>query len=367
MNQKQCKIGFVIDDLSYGGAQRLVALLAESLPAPYVPKVFCLSDLTDPFQHILNQQGIEVHALRRRSHFDLLRFIALVRALSRSRIDIVHGVLDASNAYAFFAGHLLRKPVVLSLLSERLRVGGIKARLLLHMYRRCDRIWTNSKSGERYLVRTAGAAANKIALVRNMFPMDALPARSGGASSPEEGGGDERIGYVGRFSQLKNVDVLIRAFKAIAENRPRARLVLVGHGDQRESFDKLIQDLQLGDRVEIRECVPDVLLEMQKFKCLVLPSANEGLPNVIVEALAVGIPVVANNAGDVSELLADGRTGVLVAHPTVELLTGAISRVLSDPDISRRAREEGPRLVRDNFSAEVIIDKFIAMYDGIRR
>jgi glycosyltransferase involved in cell wall biosynthesis len=367
MTQKPCRIAFVIDDLSYGGAQRLIALLAASLPAPYVPKVFCLSHLTDPYVRIMNQLGIDVLTFRRRSHFDPLRFIALVRALSRSRIDIVHGILDASNAYAFLAGHILRKPVVLSLLSERLRVGGMKAGILLRMYRRCDKIWTNSQSGERYLLRTAGVAAEKIALVRNMFPMDELPKQSDGERAAVEGDDDERIGYVGRFSRLKNVDVLIRAFKAIASERPRARLVLIGHGEERDSFDGLIEDLQLGDRVEIRERVPDVLLEMQKFKCLVLPSANEGLPNVIVEALAVGIPVVANDAGDVSELLADGRTGVLIAQPTVELLTAAMSRVLSDPEISRHVREEGPRLVRENFSTEVIINKFVTLYDSVRR
>jgi glycosyltransferase involved in cell wall biosynthesis len=366
MAPKSCRIAFVIDDLSYGGAQRLIALIAGSLPPPYVPEVFCLSHLTDPFMDILNQDGIKVRAFRRRSHFDLLRFIALLRALSRSRIDIVHGVLDASNIYAFLAGRILRKPVVLSLLSERLRIGGTKARILLSMYRRCDSIWTNSKSGERYLVQTARVEKEKIALARNMFPMDAVPEPSGETAGAAEEVDDERIGYVGRFSRLKNVDVLIRAFKAIADDRPRARLILIGHGEELEFLDGLIQDLQLGDRVEIRERVPDVLIEMQKFKCLVLPSANEGLPNVVIEALAVGIPVVASDAGDVSDLLADGRTGVLISQPSVEPLAAAINRVLSDREISRRAREEGPILVRDNFATEVIIDKFLTLYDSVR-
>lgn len=367
MTRKTCRIAFVIDDLSYGGAQRLITLIAESLPKPFVPQVFCISRLTDPFMKILQKQGIEVFAFRRTSHFDLFRFVALLRELSRNQVDIIHGVLDASNAYAFLAGRILHKPVILSLLSDRLSTGGVKARLLLSMFRRCEKIWTNSKSGERFLLNSAGAKQEKIALIRNLFPAEAIPAQNDDKSAVPDGRGEERIGYVGRFSKLKNVDVLIRAFKLIAGERPSAKLIIIGCGDQREFFDGLIRDLEIGGRVEIRERVPDVLEEMQRFKCLVLPSANEGLPNVIIEALAAGIPVVGTDAGDVSEVLSNGRTGVLVSHPTVELLAAAISRVLSDPEISRRARLEGPRLIREQFSTDVIIDKFLTLYKSLCR
>jgi glycosyltransferase involved in cell wall biosynthesis len=367
MTQKPCRIAFVIDDLSYGGAQRLIALLAESLPAPYIPVIFCLSHLTDPFADILNQKGIEVYSFRRSSHFDIFRFIELLRTLSRKKIDIIHGVLDSSNAYAFLAGRILRKPIVLSLLSERLRVGGMKARILLSLYRRCEKIWTNSKSGELYLLNTAGAAKEKIALIRNMFPTDEIPHQIEEKKSTVDGDGDELIGYVGRFSKLKNVDLLIRAFKEVAAKRHRAKLILIGCGDQKEVFLDLIDDLHLGERVEIRERVPDVLQEMRRLKCLVLPSANEGLPNVVIEALAVGTPVVGSDAGDMADLLSDGKTGALVPHPNVEMLTAAILKVLSDEEIPKRTRVEGPRLVRENFSTEVIIGKFLTLYDSIHK
>jgi glycosyltransferase involved in cell wall biosynthesis len=365
MAQKPRRIAFVIDDLSYGGAQRLLALLAESLPKTYVPVIFCLSHITDPFADIMEQKGIEVFSFRRRSHLDLFRFFAFLRTLSRKQVDIIHGVLDSSNAYAFLAGRILRKPTILSLLSERLRISGVKARMLLSMYQRCEKIWTNSKSGENYLLNTAGVAKEKIALVRNMFPMEALESQSGEKSPGTDRPEVELIGYVGRFSKLKNVDILIRAFKEIAAKRPHAKLILIGSGDQRDIFRNLIHDLQLGERVEIRERVPDVLQEMRRLKCLVLPSANEGLPNVVIEALAVGIPVVGSDAGDVADLLTDGTTGVLISHPTVEMLVEAISRVLSDPEISQTTRAEGPRLVRENFSTEVIIGKFLTLYDNV--
>ncbi|MFH1755493.1 MAG: glycosyltransferase [Candidatus Latescibacterota bacterium] len=365
MTQAPCRIAYLIDDLSYGGAQRQLVLLAESLRAPYVPVIFCLSQRTDPYGGHLTQRGIEVIPFRRRSHFDLIRFISLVRTLARKDIDIIQGVLDASNAYAYLAGRILHKPTVLSLRSERLRTGPMKARIVCHMYRRCHKILTNSKAGEKYLLNTAGVAKSKIALVRNLFPMDAIAPAGSEPYGDTATRGDEIIGYVGRLSKQKNIDLVIQAFCKIAPGRPKAKLVIIGDGDQRAPLQRLIDDSHLAERIVIREPVSDILGEMRQFKCLALPSANEGLPNVVIESLAVGTPVIGSAVGDVAELVIDGQTGVLLREPQVDTIAAAMSRVLSDGEIARSTQREGPRIVRENFSVETVIGKYLALYDSL--
>ena len=99
--------------------------------------------------------------------------------------------------------------------------------------------------------------------------------------------------------------------------------------------------------------------------CLVLPSVYEGLPNVIIEALSAGIPVVAGAVGDVPALVKNGSTGVLVEDMSPEGLAGGILTALRDDDLRREVRSAGPRLVETNYSMSAGLDKITAMYQSI--
>ena len=131
------KIAYVIDDLSIGGAQKQLSLLARELPnRRFVPIVFALSENLHPFAAVLEGDGVEVISIPRRSHNDVVRLLTLRRLLARADIDLLHGFLDASNAYAFLAARMLHKPVVLGVQSDRLRLSGVKSWSLSWMLRR---------------------------------------------------------------------------------------------------------------------------------------------------------------------------------------------------------------------------------------
>ncbi len=365
MIQKPYRIAYLIDDLHHGGAQNLLALLVENLPEPYIPSVYCLSESAHPFGQSLKQKGIEVYIFKRRSHFDFTRLFSVTRSLASAKTDVIHGFLDASNAYAYLAGRILRKPTVFTLLSNRFTFGGLRESLIRSMYRRSSKILVNSKAGEAFLLKSVGVTRERIHLIRNWFPADRFPLMNPEPETSHGTRNEEVIGYLGRFSKEKGLDLLIRAFADVNKKRPGTRLVVIGRGEELEPLKALSRQLSLDERISFPGPAENALNALRTFSCFVLPSVNEGLPNVILEALAVGIPVVASAVGDVADLLVDGRTGVLIDHPSPQAFSDGIIKVLSTPSIAEAARREGPLFVKNNFSMKAGLQKVLLMYEEL--
>jgi len=350
MAERSVKVAYVIDDLGRGGAQRQLSLLAPALASrARGAVVFCMSSITAPFSDVIRAGGVEVRAFERRSSMDLVRLALLRRGIRDKGADVVHSFLDASNAYAYAAARSLRLPVVLSLRSDRLSLGGVRARVLRAMLRNAEAVVANSEAGHRTLVSQIGVDQARALLVRNCVDADSFRA---GARR-----GVPTVGYVGRLVPLKRVDRLVEAFSAVAAE---AELVIVGDGPERPRLEALVERKGLSSRVTFAGAVDDVGPWLDRFTCLVLPSEWEGLPNVLLEALAAGIPVVAPPVGDVPTIVQDGRTGVLVAEDAA--LPTAVTRALRDTDLQRSARDEGPAFVRENFSVDRAADALLYCY-----
>jgi glycosyltransferase involved in cell wall biosynthesis len=146
---------------------------------------------------------------------------------------------------------------------------------------------------------------------------------------------------------------------------PDAKLVLVGDGPQRQSLLDRIRRLGVADGVTMTGAVDNVEQYMREFTCLVLPSAFEGFPNVVMEALSLGIPVVARPVGDLEEIVLEGRTGRLVREDTPTALAFLLSQVVEDESLRRNAAEQGPEMIRTQYSVAAALDKLLTVYNGL--
>src|SRR5262249_55707283 len=153
----------------------------------------------------------------------------------------------------------------------------------------------------------------KVALIPNGIDTDrfarAEPAGPGDGLDFRRS--DRVIGTVGRLTEIKRQDVLIRAFARVAARHPESRVLLVGDGPLRAVLEALAAPLGVGDRVTFagyRDRPERFLRLMDVFA---LTSRSEGMPLAILEAWAAGLPVVASRVGGIPEVVADGRTGLL--------------------------------------------------------
>jgi glycosyltransferase involved in cell wall biosynthesis len=161
------------------------------------------------------------------------------------------------------------------------------------------------------------------------------------------------VGFTGNIIPRKGVDVLVRAAALVLERRPGVNFVAVGRvpvgapADYLSSCTELARRLGIAERFRFAGFRADVRAAVRDFDILVLPSRQEPFGRSIIEAMALGVPVVASRVGGVPEIIVDGRDGLLVAQGSGEELAAAIGRLLDEPglraELARRGRERVER------------------------
>lgn len=178
------------------------------------------------------------------------------------------------------------------------------------------------------------------------------PGRYGGGDPSLRGG--QRLLFVGRLSGVKGLPVLIEAFAELHTRHPDLELTLVGDGEARGPAEARVRALGLADRVTFTgyQSQGDVAEHLAKTDVFVLPSFAEGVPVVLMEAMASRIPVVTTRIAGIPELVEDGKSGFVVAPGDTGSLVERIDRLLGDPDLRARMGEAGHATVVDQFDIE---------------
>jgi glycosyltransferase involved in cell wall biosynthesis len=161
--------------------------------------------------------------------------------------------------------------------------------------------------------------------------------------------GERVVTTVASLNHYKGIDVLLRAASAVCSEFDDVRFVIVGGGPDRGTLERLVADLGIGGRVIFTGIRMDVDEILRLSDIFVLPSRTEAFPNVILEAMASGLPVVSTDVGSVAELIENEKNGLRVPSENDERLAGAIRRLLSDPGAARAFGEEGRRIVEQKF------------------
>jgi glycosyltransferase involved in cell wall biosynthesis len=173
------------------------------------------------------------------------------------------------------------------------------------------------------------------------------------------------IGYVGWLIPIKGVSYLVRAMKNVAEKYPKSLLVLVGKGDNKGAEEMRIKEqvknLGLADRVYFLGWRSDVDEIMGCFDIFVLPSLNEGMGRVLVEAMAAGLPIVASRVGGIPDLVKDGKNGLLVPPADPAVLADAISSLLENKETRKRMGKAGRKMCRQ-YSTEAMVEQIDDLY-----
>jgi glycosyltransferase involved in cell wall biosynthesis len=175
------------------------------------------------------------------------------------------------------------------------------------------------------------------------------------------------LGCVGRLDPVKAHDVLIEAFACIAEGPGDPELHLLGDGPCRADLERLARQRGIADRVRFLGMAADVSERLREMDLFVLASHREGRPTSIMEAMATGLPVVATRVGSVPELVAEGRTGLLVDPGDATALARALGALITDEALRRRLAEEARRVAVAELSLDRMVAQYAAFYRDIAR
>jgi glycosyltransferase involved in cell wall biosynthesis len=175
------------------------------------------------------------------------------------------------------------------------------------------------------------------------------------------------IGAVGRLSPEKAFNNLIKATHELVQAGRDVELWIAGEGDDREHLEKLIAHLGCGDRVKLLGFFKDTVALYGAMDLYVLSSLREGLPNVVLEAMSMRVPVVSTEVAGVPKLITDGQSGLLCPIGDIESLRVAMDRLIADETMRQRLAEAGRRVIETQFSFARRMEKEQAIYDQVLR
>jgi sugar transferase (PEP-CTERM/EpsH1 system associated) len=369
-------IAHVLQHLIIGGLENgLVNLINHTPPGRFRHAIICLSHFSD-FRTRLRSPEIPLIALGKRPGKDPRTYRRLWQLLRRMRPAVVHArnlsALD-SVVVAWAAGvpHRIYGQHGWDVQDLHGRSGKYRLlRRVCHPF--IERYVAVSAHTAHWLEETIGVRANQIEHIANGVDTAAFrPLDSGRRTIPEAPfkASDVVIGTVGRMQPVKDQATLIRAFIALRAERPDiaecAKLMLIGDGPLRGELLGLLLQAGAGEHVWAPGSRGDVAHMLQGMDVFVLPSLNEGMSNAILEAMASGLPIVATDVGGNAELVEPERTGVLTAPGDVGALAQALKTYLEDPERRRNHGQAARRRALREFSLDVMVSRYLALYDGI--
>jgi glycosyltransferase involved in cell wall biosynthesis len=306
---------------------------------------------------------------------DLKALLALILLIAKEKPDIVHTHSSKGGILGRLAAKLCGVPHIIHTPHGHVFYGHF-GRLASRIFLWVERIF--SKFTDRLVALTHGEKNDYIEM--SVFAPDKLLTIHSGVDIQQflnaNGNGLEKrrslgleqheavIGFVGWLLPIKGPDYLLKAMDYIWPQKPETTLVMVGKGDldvdlRGEALRKNINGKVkfLGWRQDIHELMPI-------FDMLVLPSLNEGMGRVLVEAMAAGKPVVASRVGGIPDLIEDGRTGYLVPPADEKALADAILKLLNDRGHARLMGQRGKQRCQQ-FSLEAMIAKLDDLYSDL--
>ncbi len=325
---------------------------------------------TNKFVAAAREAGVAVDVLRERFRFDPRVVGQLSRVVERRAPDIIQTHMIKSHFLVKLSGLGRRYPWV------AFHHGYTTTDLKMQVYNQFNR-WSLPSARRVVTVcgpfarqlAAAGVPAGRISVRHNSV------ARAEGPGAGQAGRIREQLGVapaeqlvlaVGRFSREKGHADLVEAAGILRRDEPALsfKLVLVGDGPERPCVESRARELGVGGEVIFAGHTDDVRPYYAAADVLALPSHSEGSPNVLLEAMAAGLPVVATDVGGVSEIVADEESALLVAPREPRALASALGRMLSDRALSARLAETAA-VRADEFSPESYTRSLIEIYRGI--
>lgn len=360
---------FVIGELRRAGAERQLVELATGLDRSRYRCIVCSLSSMNPLADELRQAGVEVVVLPKRLPLDITRIPRLVSLIHQEAVDIVHCYLITGNTWGRVAALLAPGRVVVASIRNavprRPRTHTWTHRMLAPF---TDAFVVNASATKQILVKRYGVAAHRISVIHNGLDLEKFHMTVDVPYKRHELGLEPdtpTVGVVGRFHPQKDHRTFLEAARLVLKERSDVRFLCVGGGPSLAATKKLAADLGISSRVVflgVRSDVPEI---MYALDLLVLSSRWEGMPNVVMEAMAASRPVVATKVGGCPELVEEGKTGFLVSAQDPPALASAILEILGNHELADSMGRRGRKRIEESFNRALMVQRTQDLYEQL--
>jgi glycosyltransferase involved in cell wall biosynthesis len=354
-----------------GGGERMAVTIAMRLDPARFERILCATREVDgqSFAPELEEAGVRVLSLKRRSKSALWAWWPLVELLRRERIDVLHAHKFGSNVWGTVIGRAAGVPVLLaheqSWASARFSTAGPRFRRFVDrevIGRGAHLFFAVSRADRRRMVDVEGVNPRRICVMPNAIPR----GTSAGHDVRAELGIAREAPVVATVCQLrpeKALDLLVDAASLLRREFPEVRVLIAGDGEEESGLREQIAAAGLQENVLLlgtRRDVPDVLAAADVAVCC---SDFEGTPLSVMEYMAAGRPVVATRVGGLPELIAHGVHGLLFERRDADGLAGSVAELLRDPARRRQIGERARARQLSEFDLESSVRRLEELYE----
>lgn len=366
MNEKNAekKLAFYIGSLSKGGAERVFVNLAgyfqeEGYRVVMVTQYQREEEyvLPDGIERILSDIGEEKVSGSRIVNF-FRRLDKLHAIWKEQKPDLVLSCIGKNNFMAVVTAMGTKTKSVVSVVGEaKEEYPGRGMRMLADfLFSRAAGVILQTERSRSFFCKKVGKKA--VILPNSLNPAFIRPRY--------EGEREKKIVSVGRMDANKNHEMQLRAFAALQDKYPEYELVIYGDGELRAYIEETAEKIGVGARVFLPGIVPDVAAHIERAALFLLTSYSEGVSNALIEALALGLPVIATDvpSGGTEELVTNGKNGLVIPAGDLEALTGAMDKMLGDAAYADALGREAAK-IQERLSPERVNPRWKAYFEEI--
>jgi len=372
MQKGRIEVLFITVGMDVGGTERMLVSILKNIDREKYDVSLCCLEREGQLHTEIEKENIEIICLnlpKKPLLFSaFLHFLAIFRIyaiLKRKEIKIVHSFLPRANIISRIAGYMAGVPIVIS--SNRTSQIRKRYYLLLDWLTSplVDKITAVSNAVGKYTIKKMKMKRDKIAVIENGIDFKNLEIEHYRKEDWGINSNTDVIGIVGRLVPVKGHKCFLRAAQIIKRESPHVKFFIVGDGPERERLKQMVRDLDLIDNIVFTGMVQNIFKFMKIFDILVSCSLWEGMSNSILEAMAMGKPVVATQVGGTPEIVIDGVNGFLVPPKDACLLASKVLILLRDRELCQRMGESGRIIVKERFDIKHTIRKMEDMYNNL--
>lgn len=340
---KKIKILFLVTGLHVGGAEMMLYRLLKQLKSKGHYELTVVSILPlGQIANLVKEEFIAVHSLNMKNKLDIFVLFRLLKIMREFKPQILHTFMFHADFMGRIAGKILKTPVVISSIRNTIIGGRLRELLLRVTDKWADATTIICKTAAERMIRKKVVPSEKLHVIYN--GIDAGPFQCPGSDEArkvrEELGvkSDEfMVLSVGRLQKQKGYPDALKAAAILKKRGIRFKWFVAGDGEMRSLLDGMVKELGIEDVIVFLGIRKDVHRLQWGADLFVLSSLWEGLPGVVIEAMAAGVPVIATSVGGSPELVVHGETGYLCDSGDFESMAGYMHRMLTMDASARKS------------------------------
>lgn len=348
---------YLLNYVGMGGTEKYVLdLIHATGPAN---NVFVYSE-DGPGLKQFRESGVKIYKVKMSSPFDAKAAFELKKIINKEKVGIVHAQFLRENFIAVLSKLLGANIKVIWTYHVDVSMG-LLIRFANKIFTRFNHKVIAVSNFMKNSLIDKGIRKDKIAVVYNGVD---FPKKRTSNSAPKEIPNDFRIGIVGRLREEKGHEFLLKSLYKLKNELMQQNWIcyVFGEGSLKDKLVKLASDLHLEDRIIFKGFIKNKEEIYENIDLVIVPSLNESLSYVAIEALAYSKPVIATNVGGLPEVIIDGKTGILVEYGDENELANKIKIIMNEKLLYTRLSKDGFAYVKSKFSKTKMIEETQRIY-----